>query len=115
MKRPRLALALAFGVWTAGCELEASGLDAGAGCRPEPVPGVLAGDVNEPTSCQEVCNAAGRLCDDEATPPCYVQQGGALLQYEGTEFVQGCAARIAPTLESPEGRLSLSAITCFCR
>lgn len=113
MKRPWLALALA--ATTFHCELEPPGLDAGVGCRPDAADGVLPGDVSEPTSCQEVCNAAGRLCADEASPPCYDQRGGALVQYESIEFVQPCAERIAPTFQSSEGRLSLSAVTCFCR
>ncbi len=112
-RRPVLALLLA--ALTAGCELEAPTLDAGATCRPDASEPGTPGDIDNPTSCQEVCNAAGRLCTDDITPPCYQQAGGALVQYESIEFVQTCAERIAPSFQSAEGRLSLSNITCFCR
>ena len=109
---PRLAwlsVALAF-----GCELESPEFDAGPRCVPDAAVEGVSGDIDNPTTCLAVCTAAGRNCNDAITPPCYQQAGGALLQYEGIEFVQLCADRIAPTFQSSEGRYSLSSVLCFC-
>jgi hypothetical protein len=98
-----------------GCDLETPGLDAGPICSPDASQNTVLGNIDEPSDCQVVCRAAGRVCDDAVSPPCYQQTGGALVQYESVEFVQSCSERIAPSFQSAEGRLSLSAITCFCR